>query len=234
MRQTLLATLWMLAASVACESSSTNDQNNQNNLQPELVSYAHSACKGVEKTLDSAALQGFECVVWSYDGTGALSLHHLNARFNCCPNSALGLTGEIDFDGTTLTLTESDNGGECRCDCPYDLSYELRNVAPGAYQVVVAPFVDPVALDLSGAGEGAFCVDRLTNIEQCVAPGGRACSCGSHQDCTLTGYCLELPDLGNYCVDTCESTQDCPVPALESCDEDPQGIRRCFPLSVNP
>ena len=81
--------------------------------------------------------------------------------------------------------------------------------------------------------DGAFCIDRLTNIGQSVTAGGRACSCGSPEDCTLTGYCLALPDLGNYCMDTCETTQDCPVPELESWEEDPEGVRPCFPLSAD-
>jgi len=236
MRQLLTGLVWIIALSAGCESENanpSNNQNNQNNQQPTLVSYDHSECKGAAKTMDSAALQGFECVAWSYDGAGALALHHVNARFNCCPDDTLGLTGEVAFEGNTITLTESDNGGNCRCECPYDLSYELRNVAPGAYQVVVAPFEAPLALELAGAGEGAFCIDRLTNIEQCVTAGGRACSCGSPEDCTLTGYCLALPELGSYCVDTCETTQDCPVPELESCEEDPEGVRHCYPMSAD-
>ncbi len=233
MRPSCFILLSIVTFAAACETENTGEHNNLNNQQPALVSYDHTGCKGAAKALDSAPLQGFECVAWSYDGAGALALRHVNAKFNCCPNSVLGLTGEVAFEGTTLTLSESDNGGECRCECVYDLSYELRDVAPGMVQVVVAPFEDPVEMDLVAAGEGVFCIDRLTAIEQCIDAGGRSCTCGTPEDCTLTGYCLALTGMGNYCVDTCETTQDCPVPGLESCQEDPQGVRYCHPLSAD-
>jgi len=248
---TLLTALTLLIPGLACDgnSNNTNNANNVNNVNnvnntnntnntnngdgPHLVSYDHTGCKDQEKTIDFGLFTGFECVVWTYDGAGALELRHVNALFNCCPNEALGLTGEVAFADGVFTLTESDNGGDCRCMCRYDLVYQLSGVVPGAYEVVVAPFANPVALDLSAAVEGWSCIDRLGSPEYMHQGGGRGASCGESSECMGgDGYCFAIPDLFSVCVDACETVLDCPQPDLEECVEDTESVSFCRPLTA--
>ncbi len=103
------------------------------------------------------------CISWEYDGTGTLSLSHINAGFNCCPT----LDVSIDVQGGTITLHEVETLGECFCLCLFDLEFEITNLPPGEYRVVAEePYVDEgmealdFSIDLTQAPSGVHCVER--------------------------------------------------------------------------
>jgi len=233
---TMLFTSTLFFACDEEKKTNTNNVNNNNNVtNPQLVSFDDSGCKNEQniKAIDYSLFSGFECMVWSYDGTGSLELQHINAVFNCCPDETLGMTGTVAYADTVFTLTESDNGGLCNCVCPYDMNYTLSDVAPGTYTVVVNPFDNPVAMDLTAAAEGWFCVDRLVNSMTAGTAGERGSYCETSASCMGgDGYCLTIPDFSSVCVNSCVSTLDCPMPDLEECLEDANNLWYCSPLTV--
>ena len=211
--------------------NNTNNTNNTNN--PQLLSFDDSGCKNGadQKAINWDLFAGFECVVWAYDGVGALELRHVNAVFNCCPGDA-GMIGTVAFAEGVFTLTESDSGGMCNCVCPYDMIYQMTNVVPGAYSVVVNPFEAPIEMDLAAAAEGWFCVDRLFNSMIFGDAGERGSWCEDSTGCMGgDGYCYDDPNFSAVCVNSCTTALDCPMPELEECIADADSVLFCHPLT---
>ncbi|MCG8686073.1 MAG: hypothetical protein MI892_14435, partial [Desulfobacterales bacterium] len=63
----------------------------------------YSGCNSLlDATFDDRPVK--ECIGYSYDGQGVLTLGHYNAMFNCCPGEVQAL---IEVKGYTITITES-------------------------------------------------------------------------------------------------------------------------------
>jgi len=126
----------------------------------------HTGCKsflGSSMSADTTSDQ--DCIEYAYDGNGTLSIKHINAGFNCCPVIA----ADIRFEGSAIVIEELDsllNGG-CDCICLFDVDYEITNLPPGQYRIVVIepyrwegdPELDFV-IDLSSAASGIHCESR--------------------------------------------------------------------------
>jgi heat shock protein HslJ len=107
-----------------------------------------------------------DCVVWEYDGSGVLSIIHVNACLNCCPGT---ITADIDMVGSNITIseTEGDDATPCYCLCLYDLTYGMIDIEPGIYTIT---FVEPyliqedeiltATVDLISTATGTFCAMR--------------------------------------------------------------------------
>jgi len=101
------------------------------------------------------------CMAYTYDGVGSLSLTHINASLNCCPIPNL----TVAIEGDTIMITESDEG-LCDCICLFDIEYQVENLPPGQYRIVVFEAYptggDPLDfwVDLSYARSDQFCVER--------------------------------------------------------------------------
>lgn len=225
---------------LSCEDSenqtnNSNNANNTNNVNNSnvTVDYDHTTCKTNLKSMVDYQFAGFECIYYSYDGAGNLFISHINAIFNCCPDETLGLTGDLVLNGNSITVTESDNGGMCSCMCPYDLNYTLTGIEAGNYTAVFNTYTGgSVSLDLTAAGEGTACVDKLADAFICNSAGERGCLCEDSADCMDgNGYCYHYSEYNSSCVNTCETTEDCPMPDLEECLEDADGIYFCSPTS---
>jgi len=84
-----------------------------------------------------------DCIEYQYDGQDVLSINHINAGFNCCPDE---LAAVISVEGNVITIEEIEYlyTGGCYCLCLFDLGYEITGLAPGEYSVkVVEPYRDP-------------------------------------------------------------------------------------------
>lgn len=113
----------------------------------------------VDETPDSLS-----CVDYSFDvETNKLSLKHINAGFNCCPDS---LYCTIRLVGDTILIQEFEKTAKCNCNCLYDLDIEINGVDVKKYQV---KFIEPYAseqsklefeMDLTSATNGSFSVTR--------------------------------------------------------------------------
>lgn len=127
----------------------------------ELVS--RTACK---LDLSGEDGSGEDCLEFDYDGVGTLTLKHVNAAFNCCPD-AVG--GSIDVQDGVITIVEEEICTmPCDCLCLYDLDYVIRFLPPGVYRMeVTEPYAgnrddEPLSfrMDLAGTAAGRFCVPR--------------------------------------------------------------------------
>ncbi len=84
-----------------------------------------------------------DCIEYQYDGQGFLSINHINAGFNCCPDE---LAAIISIEGNVITIEEVEYlyTGGCYCLCLFDLGYEITGLSPGEYTVkVIEPYKDP-------------------------------------------------------------------------------------------
>ncbi|MBU8934525.1 MAG: hypothetical protein KOO62_11025 [candidate division Zixibacteria bacterium] len=104
------------------------------------------------------------CFQWSYD-SHTLTLWHFNAVLNCCPV----FVADVSIEGGDIVIEEIDslfNGG-CDCICPFDMKFEIINLAVGEYTITfLEPYLTPGndtlrhTINLYFEPEGMFCVSR--------------------------------------------------------------------------
>ncbi len=104
------------------------------------------------------------CVEFVFDQEARkLSLKHLNAGFNCCPES---LWCTVTYRNDTILVQELEKHVGCKCNCLYDLDIEIAGVESGKYQL---RFIEPYLgtqqsligfLDLRTKTQGSFCAAR--------------------------------------------------------------------------
>ncbi|HUV29523.1 MAG TPA: hypothetical protein VMY05_00330 [Acidobacteriota bacterium] len=122
-------------------------------------------CKEFEPHVAAHTPATQDCIQYQYDGSSVLQLNHINAGFNCCPV----ITAEISVDGGVIRITEKDSlfEGGCLCLCLFDVQYEIRDLRPGKYKIVVT---EPLlaegdeklefTVDLAACASGGYCVER--------------------------------------------------------------------------
>lgn len=143
--------------------SSCEDKKSQVTLNGGLVN--HSECKSSKSAMVlSDVPDSVSCVNFIYDEDGkTLFLSHLNAGFNCCPES---LYCRIEQKNDTIIIEEFEKSSLCSCNCLFDLDYELTGVEK---QIYVIQMIEPYAnnqnhlmfeIDLSHVNDGSFCVTR--------------------------------------------------------------------------
>ena len=102
-----------------------------------------------------------DCVVIDYDGSQTLAIRHYNTVFNCCP---LDPYAEVLFDGSIINVNEYDNG-QCYCMCVFDIFYEITDITPGEYTIVVSECWPQnsdhtYTIDLSTTPYDSICIER--------------------------------------------------------------------------
>ena len=103
------------------------------------------------------------CVEYSFDtGNNKLTLKHINAGFNCCPES---LYCKVELKNDTILIREFEKSALCKCNCLYDLVIEINGVDTRKYTI---KFIEPY---ISGQDELIFDIDlkKDTNGSFCVA-----------------------------------------------------------------
>jgi len=127
-------------------------------------SYASSSTKALGDITGISSSQ--DCIEFSYDGIEKLSLRHINAALNCCPEE---IVSDIQVVDGTITIVEdeilNEVTGGCDCMCLYDIDYEINNLPPGEYSFFVkGPYAygDDIefSADLVNEPSGIFCVTR--------------------------------------------------------------------------
>jgi len=109
-----------------------------------------------------------DCIEYQYDGENLLLLRHINAAFNCCPES---ITADVSIEDSVIIIEERHsflNGNACFCNCLYDLDFEIRNLEPGEYtikviEILLEPSDEPLefTVDLPYlSSSGSYCVSR--------------------------------------------------------------------------
>lgn len=130
-----------------------------------LVNY--TGCKTFQKrsTIDSTSPDQ-DCIEYEYDGESLLLIKHINAGFNCCPDSILA---DITIVDNLITIEEKESlSNPCHCLCLFDLDLEITNLEPGEYTIrVIEPYVKSgeeqleFSINLSTSpSSGSYCVKR--------------------------------------------------------------------------
>lgn len=132
-------------------------------IDGEIVS--HTQCK--QSKAFTLALQyenNESCIKYLYvPESKKLELTHINAGFNCCPDS---LYCSISTSKDTIIIEEFEKSALCDCNCLYDLDIEVRGVVPGKYYIkVVEPYCGVqkkliFEIDLTSGNSGIYCVKR--------------------------------------------------------------------------
>jgi len=123
-------------------------------------------CKDFFKSVSEGHItpDTLSCIEYSFNKADSiLSLKHINAGFNCCPEE---LWCEITTKVDTIIIEEFEKSAMCDCDCLYDLNVILNGVIEGSYKIKM---VEPYArdqeelffeIDLQEKSSGSFCVVR--------------------------------------------------------------------------
>ncbi|MFH1313083.1 MAG: hypothetical protein ABIJ00_07610 [Candidatus Eisenbacteria bacterium] len=123
-----------------------------------------TGCKTWELATDTDGVASDQdCIEWRLDAPGRLLLTHVNAGFNCCPKFDAVTYVEND----TIFIVERELEGQCDCICLFDLDYEIRDLEPGVYEVIVNQEClreddEPLdfTVDLLTSPSGRHCVER--------------------------------------------------------------------------
>lgn len=161
--------LVLLGVIFACGEKIVNRDRRAHGSPPTGILVGHTECK-IHETggIADSVSSNQECMEYSYDGEGTLLLKHINAEFNCCPESIIA---DISIEDSIITIEEHEsfaNGKACSCLCLYDLDFEIRNLEPGEYTIrVISPYVRPwqepleFSANLSASPcSGRYCVER--------------------------------------------------------------------------
>lgn len=105
------------------------------------------------------------CMVFAYDAAKQqLSLTHVNAAFNCCPEK---IAADVSVKDGVIRIVESETGPNCRCNCLFDLYMVVENVPATSFVIKVEePLLGEgetrmeFTVDLSKAPQGENCVPR--------------------------------------------------------------------------
>lgn len=142
------------------------EANNQVNINGSLVN--HSNCKSLITVTGYLEIHDtLSCVEYSFNASdNKLLLKHINAGFNCCPDS---LYSNISVSNDTIIVREYEYLQNCYCNCLYDLDFEIYRVNSQHY---VIRFIEPYCndqeeiifgVDLENVPVGSYCVSRFLN-----------------------------------------------------------------------
>ena len=152
---------------LGCSSTTDPAQESGNETiietSPTLELLQVSDCKQNPTGIPKANAQSdIDCIEYWYSD-GNLRIKHVNAGFNCCPV----LDFAVHVEGNNIIIEEIEIEGLCSCLCLFDVMYEIQDLAPGAYHLlVIEPYLpdgDPVLefdMDLVGTPAGNYCVHR--------------------------------------------------------------------------
>lgn len=98
-----------------------------------------TGCKTGEQVQSRAeattAFPGFdESVEYTCRNDGYVFIRHTNALFNCCSEV---IDVDVSRRGNDIIVTEAETDNSCNCICPFDVSYEIGPLQPGAYNVTL-------------------------------------------------------------------------------------------------
>lgn len=145
--------------------SCTSELENPAEMNLTISLHGNPQCNGLKSTDKYAETPASQsCIEFVFDrDIRKLTLKHLNAGFNCCPES---LWCTVAYRNDTIVIQEFEKNLGCKCNCLYDLDIDVLGIEPGNF---VVQFIEPYTgnqeklsfeLDLRNNTEGSFCVSR--------------------------------------------------------------------------
>jgi hypothetical protein len=105
--------------------------NNNNISKGEFVSITECKNSHIQKN-DETLSKVQDCLELDYIND-TLNIKHINAAFNCCPDSLHLISVTVkDF---VITIDETKAIGKCFCDCLYDIVYQVKDLPKGEYKI---------------------------------------------------------------------------------------------------
>ncbi len=131
-----LVTLSMFCFLTGCETDNGpavkhNSPSDEQTSDPEGMLIKHDSCKSFDEGRVSEKNEA--CIIYRYYD-GVLYMWHTNAGFNCCPGD---ITADIDIHKNIITIAAVEKEAGCRCNCLFDLEYEIKNITPGKYRIII-------------------------------------------------------------------------------------------------
>jgi len=143
--------------------------DNQALTGKKLIKITSSSCKQFTESAGTDSIaQDQDCVEFTYlPESKTLKIKHLNAAFNCCPDKVFG---EISIDSNIITIVEKEKLTDpCKCNCLYDLDYELTDIEAGNYIIrITEAYLNDVdekleaTLDLNKSEKAEICKKRTS------------------------------------------------------------------------
>lgn len=157
-----LAAVFLFSAVFSC----TSETENPGNLKLSVNILNTPGCNHLKSAdMPATVPVSQSCADYSFDqAAGKLFINHLNAGFNCCPES---LWCTVAYRNDTIIIQEMEKHMGCKCNCLYDLEMEVAGIEAGKYQLrLIEPYLGTQqqltgTLDLRIQTKGRLCASRI-------------------------------------------------------------------------
>jgi len=225
---------WLVLATIA-SCAGTEAGGTETSNPAGLEHFGASECKtrapepgSQALTLSSAALEGLQCIEWSRDAAGLLTLKLWNF-VEPCGETYLG-DAKLGDDGALELSVYKDSCEVFRCgNCLFDFEFRVKGLAAdtaltlrtGSATCESKPvsWEDSVRLPLDEQASGSICrYVRQNALEQYATTRGScgqrnmpcgSCSPTSEPTCADGSTCSAVADGDERCLANCSSDQDC-------------------------
>ena len=121
-------TLFLLIGGIGCEK-----EKEVTNKTIQIKDFSYFGCKEDGTTKSTRAVESEEYIEYKAVADGYLYLKHVNAKFNCCPDT---IFTEVSINGNEIRLTEKETNPICKCICKYDLECKLGPLSHQEYTLI--------------------------------------------------------------------------------------------------
>jgi hypothetical protein len=161
---------------VAFAITACSDAGNNNNGDCDIDSPFGKDPIGFLKRISTCKLSGGviqvnvtlkdECIFYKYHQVERiLWISHLNSGMNCDPGE---VSVRFNIKDDVINAIEKQQKAGAKCECLYDVDYEIRNIYPGQYLINISgPIIDGVNypsfgcyIDLNKKLEDTICIER--------------------------------------------------------------------------
>ncbi|HKM12548.1 MAG TPA: hypothetical protein PK155_07055 [Bacteroidales bacterium] len=121
---TMLALCFLLGGA-GCDKETSNESLR-------IKDFSYLGCKETKGL--RATLHGEEYIEYKAVADGYLHIKHVNAVFNCCPDT---IKADVSMEDNIITINESETNPICDCICDYDLEYRLGPLTSGKEYILI-------------------------------------------------------------------------------------------------
>jgi len=117
--------LCFLLGGAGCDKETSNESLR-------IKDFSYLGCKETKGL--RATLHGEEYIEYKAVADGYLHIKHVNAVFNCCPDT---IKADVSMEDNIITINESETNPICDCICDYDLEYRLGPLTSGKEYILI-------------------------------------------------------------------------------------------------
>ena len=121
----LFALIAILLFGAGCKKETSNESLR-------IKDFSYLGCKETKSL--RASFHGEESIEYKAVADGYLHIKHVNALFNCCPDT---IKADVNMENNIVTIVESETNPICDCICDYDLEYTLGPLTSGKEYILI-------------------------------------------------------------------------------------------------